>query len=487
MSDDAPTNEISKAITDELKQGFDTLQQAYHAALQRTPSEADRCKVVYEIVESMRQSIASLYNRIHSKTDGPYQREIIDEQHFRLCVLVEQFDKLPEVETSRLTTSAGGDFFGCNGPSIAFAIRNIANGHSAVLQQCSLHATYWGGSKQLRELHPEPWFDAKGVQRLRQSIATARPNWHGNKTSQWGRWIEDIICWPDSETLSPQLLRVGNVILSDAGLLEQPRRFLTRSGLSAYREAKRNGCVPGPDELKTIQKKVAFVEAAPTNARKPTANTFGEFLGLLQSRDANRQRAADAYAKVDGAIQMNSTNEAHFLHSQHWTTAANKDVTAALAMDGGQRLRALCEAEFGKFDSEGLRKLRGQMVFKADCQPDEIDRLSLRKFVKAWTADTTGGETTSVEDLKHEDVLLTPRAVSRCFLQDEMPIFATSSLERWEDSIPKKYKVPFEQLGVGHHKGQKAYVASHILAIASEKVRQSDSASPWDFDSSKTG
>ena len=240
-----------QSVKDELVRGFEELEIAYHKALQRSPETADQCKIAYDVAESIRLCIGRLCGAIYSGDVGPVSIDHVDESYFALCNGVEQFDEMPDVEKARFNVGQSTTFFGVRATNMAIAIRDSGNLHRALLQECSTHTTLWGGSAQLRELHPEPWFSIDGVLKLKKSIASARPNWDESTASKLNTESSDEATDAASSGASTHPL-TG----------ESPDSYLNEFQLAIMEQQRRSGGIPEYAQRELLR---WWIEMSPTD------------------------------------------------------------------------------------------------------------------------------------------------------------------------------------------------------------------------------
>lgn len=184
---------LPDSVKSELQAATVQLRLAYDSALQRAPEQAEQCGTAASAVQAILHAFASLYNNLYSDADEELAAEAVDANYVSLCQSYTRFDELSDVGKARLTTAQPVSFFGVDAASIGHAVAGAAARHIVVLSRHSRRPTYWGGSEQLRERHPEPWIDVDGLRKLRRAeLKIKEPQPAGRKPKVWDRLLSAL-------------------------------------------------------------------------------------------------------------------------------------------------------------------------------------------------------------------------------------------------------------------------------------------------------
>ncbi len=123
-----------------------------------------------------------------------------------------------------------------------------------------------------------------------------------------------------------------------------------------------------------------------------TPNTFGRLLEDLRNHDATRKLANRTGAKATGSLEVGSASANYVLECAKFHADANKIWAAIMARLEVGRVQAICEANTGRFDSEAMRMIRGQLCVSLNVEPSFVDTMGLAEFSEAWRVNNFGDD-----------------------------------------------------------------------------------------------
>lgn len=140
------------------------LKIAKDKAGQRLPDRTNDIEKVFTVSDALRGLLIQLENIAFKKeTLSDFCVQQVDDLHTAIWNNLESFDSLNDYHRGLFTwREAPVSWREFQGSNIVELIRDVSLTYCWILQNCSLRNTL-APSRQLRDVHPEPWFDQAGV------------------------------------------------------------------------------------------------------------------------------------------------------------------------------------------------------------------------------------------------------------------------------------------------------------------------------------
>ena len=167
---------MSHEVTNDITSLWNELKLTYDKAVQRFSDRVVEIDAVFSAADNLRFCIHRVDGIANKPTPhGPLSVDEIDELHTSLWSNIEAFDSISQHSKALFTLrETPVSWRGKEISNIVEAIRNEAMQYYWILQRCSLHDTFLPSS-QLREIHPEPWFDISTVEEVARRIRERLP------------------------------------------------------------------------------------------------------------------------------------------------------------------------------------------------------------------------------------------------------------------------------------------------------------------------
>ena len=192
-----------------------------------------------------------------------------------------------------------------------------------------------------------------------------------------------------------------------------------------------------------IKDRIPLATTSPEKLAPTLESTFGQYFAHIRGYEAAKNHVKRCSSNVTGPALKDTLSAFYVIEAGRWRQDANREWNAAKALPNAGRVQALCEAEFGVLNSEGLRRLRGRLATVRQCGTEDIDSMTLNEFAESWQAlIVTSGTAQNAIDARSVSSIPPEQAIVGFSLKEVVSDFASAT-----EKVPDAYKEQGRECG----------------------------------------